>query len=1112
MRVILFLFFFSIAGSASQSLVLSGTAGAGTVPNVPPFTQLGSFRLEARIHNMAPTGMILHNPIFEVTTQTGGAQAGFEFAPAGTSSQRLCTTDAADSGAGDITCTPQNFSLTGLDVVIRLQRDVVNSVLLTDIINYQTGAIIVSASVNMGLPSGARSFVNTIIFGSPNAICDVAWVKWSSTLVPLGAAFSFESAPADLGDWRFEGTLLSSAAPSIPLNLTGTTYTNSPTYPPACNAGTSQSFRAGSRASLDGTGSIPLDGGTSLSYFWQQIPSPLPDIRLQPLRWTSHTAPNPTVSGFSFGPMNFQLTVEQGDGRSTTCTVHHGAVATDANGTVILDTGNAAFNKALTLLLDGPQVQLGKNPWPFYDTAAISSAALHIAEYDIASNSVGFPSYYENYWDTAAPGTVDVSVTGTVTGHGTNFLSTICNSNGTPSGPGWMFIWWPTGRVSGGVPETSRWSATVSSCASDTAATISYLVGALKPGGGPAGTGLSYSYYPAGYNSDWAFNAAPANYYDQVQAFYELYFRSGIDTYLIAARNLADRWWTNPWMDRGTASFGGQFGRANSLSGLVLRAFDNADGHADMWAGLWNYWLVDGWYYLPDLSALNGSNSWGYQGSMDPREWGYTLAQEAYCALFDPDANLDAPPLHSSTGTGNMTHQAWCRGNLAASFNAGSYSIWPIYLDGPEQGWLSWWQVKSTFDGGGGMTGTTAQSWSGSTVQLTNGSSTVSCAGANCGWQAADFVQYNTAGNSCSSGATCGYVPVLFTDSATFPADSSHTDSTTYCYPNPCTFIDSNHFTLDRQYQGTTGTHGWVFGVSGGKAGSGYGQVGWGQDSFMEGILGWAFRLAGEALACTSPGVPTNCDDTAAALAYSYSQKAATWLQAYAYMPSVYGFSYFAGTPECSPPVSSSNIWCTAVLGELGQREIMGDSFRGLMASYQISPTPALGNLLDTFYSGMWAKPGSVPSPPVASPDGTYDNNFDTAGCTVSGSYPLYSSCGSNGYYLTDGPPYSQKFFGQHFGISNQASWPAMRIGGLLPSQLATVYVSGRMADVPGATRFEVTVTEPTGIMRPPVVCSSSPCAVTVDQAAGNPTVQVAYLSGSGVVLRHGEPFVITIN
>jgi hypothetical protein len=105
-----------------------------------------------------------------------------------------------------------------------------------------------------------------------------------------------------------------------------------------------------------------------------------------------------------------------------------------------------------------------------------------------------------------------------------------------------------------------------------------------------------------------------------------------------------------------------------------------------------------------------------------------------------------------------------------------------------------------------------------------------------------------------------------------------------------------------------------------------------------------------------------------------------------------------------------------------------------------------------------------------------------------------------------------EKVFGQFFGISNMASWPVARIGGLLPSHPVSIYVSARLADVSGATTYRVTVTEPTGVVDNPVACSSSPCMVTVNQGAGNPNIQVTFLSATGAVLHTGEPFAVTVN
>jgi len=151
--------------------------------------------------------------------------------------------------------------------------------------------------------------------------------------------------------------------------------------------------------------------------------------------------------------------------------------------------------------------------------------------------------------------------------------------------------------------------------------------------------------------------------------------------------------------------------------------------------------------------------------------------------------------------------------------------------------------------------------------------------------------------------------------------------------------------------------------------------------------------------------------------------------------------------------------------------------------------------MIDNIYAGLWAKPGT--NAIVPSPDGTYDAAVDTC-----------SGCGN---YLYAGMQGS-KFWGQMFGLSRQDNWPVLRIGGSSPPQNAAVYVSGRIGDIAGAASYRVTVTEPSGIVSAPVICSSSPCAVTINRALGNPIVQVDYLSATGAVLHSGEPFVVTVN
>ena len=555
---------------------------------------------------------------------------------------------------------------------------------------------------------------------------------------------------------------------------------------------------------------------------------------------------------------------------------------------------------------------------------------------------------------------------------------------------------------------------------------------------------------PAG--NAWTYASAPADYYDGVAAYYALYYRSGLEVYLINARKLADRFWSSPEFDLGNAfdpgypysTFAPQF-RCWSMMGLVLRALDTSDGHPDMWAGLhkaWNYMETSYW-----LAGFPASPT---TAMLDAREWGYGLAQLAYCAMYDTSA----------------TYQQTCRNYIKNSFAT----------SGP--GYLNIWPSRQSADGGWEEFYYSKGSWStNTTVTLTYGSAVVTCNG-NCGWASSDF----------------GAAPqnsVWFTASSAQPTSNAGGDPDTYCYQPgssaTCTFIDSNHFKLDRPYDGASCssgcTRGWVFG-SGPAAG-------WGQQPFMEGILAFGFDLAGRAMACTSTNVPIGCDNPTSALAYQANSSAVNWMMTYGYRAATYGMYYFAAFPACAAPISEQNSQCTD--GDaMASREYAGDGFRGMMVYYQRTGDANAKAMIDSLYSGLWSKPGT--NAIVPSPDGTYDSNFDTGG-----------------YWLSAGAT-QDKLFGQMFGFSRQDNWPVVRSGGSLPAQMATVWIDGHMASIQNATQIQVTVTQSTGAANTPVVCSASPCGVVVDKSQGSATLQVKYLSAAGAVLSAGQPFVITVN
>lgn len=1217
--LILSILFWQPVFALQESLVANGTAGTLTIPAGAPFNAMGSMRIEMRIHNMNP-GPGGYNYIFGVMGPTG-AGYGFMF-----QNGQLCITSGDHSGGG-LLCLPNQAS-TYPDVVVRYQRDLTNSVILFDAFDYQSGTLLSSQTLAMNQPQGNLALQPTGLFiRNSSVIVDIAWVKWYSSLVPSGSPPPLQSVPADLGNWEFgDGALgnQSTDGDAVAISLSHASFTPTPTYPPSCNAGSQMSLRAGYPAQLDGTASRSGDE-SPLSYLWQQTSTSyanLPDITMQRLRWSSHTVAQPTITGLVFGPANFQLTVTQGDGQTATCTVDDGAVATDNNATVIMNTPNVALDTAVQNLI-GPMVQFGKNPWQFYDQSAYSAAVNRIADLNV--------DYYD-YWDVPGPGTVSVTVGSTeIDGTGTFFSTDVCQGPANPTVPkpgAYIILWYQTGRAINGVAETGRVRLYIGSCDAGTPDTKMYIhttgcCGLTQWGQNgshyPPNTGLQLNYTTWAVASskqagvwDNNYSPGPANFYDNVQGLYALYFRSGIDTFLSAARTFADRFWTCVQIDRGMAftypgglSFQGP-GRPNSMSGLTIRALDTGDRHPDMWTGMH---LVDQYNSVAQLV------SWAYYlnldrqvGIVDPREWGYILAQTGYCALYDQSTTHDAP--------GSMTWQQYCRNALATSFSSTpGTGVWPVALDPGLNAWVMYSANRSSLGTSSSSGNDTSVSWYGSMVNLTNNSTMVSCAATNCGFNPLDFKMYGASTllspgiyTPCTTGTECIPFPVLFyiggaSQPWSQPHDSTYTDNQVYCYPTPCTYIDSNHFMLDRPYQGITGQHGWIMGiweqikgvtvtnggdgysasptvtitdsagigseataqatVSGGaitgitvtNAGKGYmapvvtitdatgsgatatasviaqgdtansNMVGFGATTYMEGILGWAFSLAGQAMACSVNGNPPGCSEAVAAQADSYAVMAGEFQLNTGLVPApTSGASYFGAYPACQTPPTSTDYICTHGESTMAMREIQADGSRGIVAAYLLETNPttkaALATAQDNWYAGMWAKPG-VGTPPVSSPDGTWETSFDATGCTVNSTWQatsssagsLYSNCPpGQAYYLTSSPGAQNKYFGQMFGISDMAAWPTLRIGGPLPGTMAVLYVSGRIKDVPGAAMMQVTVTEPTGIVDAPVVCSSSPCAVSVNKTIGNPTIQISYLNLGGKALSVGQPFTLNMN
>jgi hypothetical protein len=753
------------AFGASQSVqVISGEPSL-TLPNAAPWTTIGAsgnpMRWEVRIHNFGldlpayPNSLVNLGPVRLMKGYaTNVITASMGENPAGTFDVIY------NNGPEIIGCCS-----AWTDVLVRVQRDVANARYTLEACSV-TGGSCMSGTAPL-TKIGPASWV-----GGPLNLASggqIAFVRWYSSVVPLGTPIPVNGPAGDLADWEFEGNLQDLSGHGLNFSGGMVSYVATPIYSPVCNPGTQQSFRAGYPADLDGSASAALDGGTFLSYVWQLASGP------PGLNWSSHSAANPQIRGLVFGSYVFQLTVTDSSNQSSVCTVKHGAVATDDNNIVI--TNNPAVD---TLL--GPMVRYGANPWPWFDNRHKQAADNQNSIMDV---------YFPAWWDTPGPGTVTVTTNrATVVGVGTTFTTTFCQGPGSPTVPlsGYpvIAIWHPLGSGTG------RVMANVVSCADDTHLTMDQSYSNTDSGDVvQPGSGLTYA-ADNQYAGHWGWSqaGAPANYYDNVAAYYALYYRSGIDDYLTAARKLADRFWESPMIDQGVQTPGYSYtGRSVSAMGLVLRALD---GRPEMWAGagtgthsglhaLWDHWM----------GYLNG-NDVGWEGPRpslwDQREVAYHLAMVSYCALFDTDP----------------TYQSTCQASIVSSFP----TLWTPtkFPDG------SWSVIYAS-----GASWTTSSS-----ATVTHGSTAVVGTGTT-GWVSATFP-----------------TRIWFTPTpGTEPADNSAGDPISYS----ATFVDSTHLTLDSPYQGTSGTHGWETS----------GITGWASQPFMMGILSWAFDLAAKAVATVSP-------------------------------------------------------------------------------------------------------------------------------------------------------------------------------------------------------------------------------------------------------------------
>ena len=584
------------------------------------------------------------------------------------------------------------LNISGMsDVVVRVQRDTAAMTLNAQAWSANGNGPTLSASIPIdALGTPALPAQGSIGDPAGNFVLD--YVRWFSQAVPP-ANGPVMTPGGDLADLEFNGNLTDASQQHLVVTATlPVIYQAAPAYAPVASQGPQRVLRGGVPEILYATGSYALNGSPSLTYQWAQISGPTT------LSWNSTTSVTPTVTGLVFGSYTISLTVTDSSGQSSSNVVKYGSVFTDSNDVVIQP------NRYIGAVF-GPMLRLGASPWPYFD-----QSHQQMADFFGGLQT----SDYLDVWNNAQPGAISV-VNGSpvVTGVNTSFLTTFCGGGNTGVNGASVIVWYPVPNVPG---QFGRSPYNVASCESDTSLTLTqaYVSSANA-------SALSYAFMDNTAIGTWINGSSNANYYDNVMAFYNLYYRSGLDDYLNYARTLADRWYTMPWFDQGRASqfgFTTMFPRMQSLTGLMLRALD---GQPQYWSGIEEYLAWD--YTFANTPPVNG------YVMNDIREQGYATAFVALACLLDP----------------TPANQATYRTELNALIS----NVWAPSLQ-PAGNWVNSTDGLATWNGTGG------------TVSVTNGSLIVTGVGTS--WDPSWFpgnAFWTADSNGVTNGDAVSYTAVL---------------------------------------------------------------------------------------------------------------------------------------------------------------------------------------------------------------------------------------------------------------------------------------------------------------------------------------------------------------
>ena len=571
-------------------------------------------------------------------------------------------------------------------------------------------------------------------------------------------------------------------------------------------------------------------------------------------------------------------------------------------------------------------------------------------------------------------------------------------------------------------------------------------------------SGKTYSYSDYVWTSEFGIN-----YYDEVLAHYAGYFRSGLNLFRDNARKVGDYWPTMPLMDEGYVN---NAPRDTALTGVVAAAvLDNVPGHDT--SKNWNTIRRLATFAIPVVTASDCNNYL--------REEAYQLSWVALAAMFDPDPGQKAN--WQSVLNGAYTRDSGCLVNGNTFYNAspqGTQGTFTMSHGSPSLTGSGFVKTLCPAAGAGTINsirpGDTSITGTGFVSQPA-GKIVISAIRGGVPYRFYSAFTYNSPTNITlttpfDGDAGFSYTHVIEADQlllsfSNVMAPTYNTDVNTMY---TCTYNDSSHITLDRGWEGSSGTYYANRDIPG--------NVGYGNNPFQVGIKTLAMRYA--ALGASG--------STAANYAVM-NQAVSNWILSDGFDPVTKGMYYLRGFYNCEPPGIFKPGCSYGPGSETPARQLNGEAQNAMSVAYLASPTGHNRDFGDQFYGGQWGKPGFGPY----------------------GSFPLPWADSVYLSVFNDDSSFNYKWIGFLFGIGMGHQWPAVRLGGVQPANPVSTPVPVAFSGVPGAVRAQITVTQPSSATTT-YSCTSSPCQVIVDQRQGTHWYQIAYLDANNTVVFQGQP------